>query len=183
MEGQNPSVIKNYNAAQRKLDICRSERNVGPLNDFEERAHAHRPQSWHQETLTDLLDSSRNMARVRVHYKIALHQCNIILQSSFYIILQMRHPIYGILQMGHPIYGIPVPVPIKTLFLEGFCPFFVLFLAFSRTICIWHGYFSKKSDPACFFWPQESPKQKSAAPQGSPPPTQQINIRNTNQLS
>ena len=109
-----------------------------------------------QETLTDLLDSSRNMARVRVHYKIALHQCNIILQSSFYIILQMRHPIYGILQMGrpiygilqmrhpiygilqmgHPIYGIPVPVPIKTLFLEGFCPFFVLFLAFSRTICI-----------------------------------------------
>ena len=53
-----------------------------------------------------------------------------------YGILQMRHPIYGILQMGHPIYGIPVPVPIKTLFLEGFCPFFVLFLAFSRTICI-----------------------------------------------
>ena len=51
-------------------------------------------------------------------------------------ILQMRHPIYGILQMGHPIYGIPVPVPIKTLFLEGFFPFFVLFLASSQTICI-----------------------------------------------
>ena len=140
MEGQNPSVIiKNYSAAQRKLDICRSERNVGPLNDFEERAHAHRPQSWHQETLTDLLDSSRNMARVRVHYKIALHQCNIILQSSFYIILQMRHPIYGILQMGHPIYGIPVPVPIKTFFWRVFGRFLSCFLLF-------HGQFVYDTD-------------------------------------
>ena len=68
-------------------------------------------------------------------------------------------------------------------FLKGFCPFFVLFFASSRTICTWHGYFSKKSDPACFFWPQGPLIQKSAAPQGSPPPTQQINIRNTNQWS
>ena len=71
----------------------------------------------------------------------------------------------------------------KTSILEGFCPLFVLFFAFSRTICTWHGYFSKKLDPACFFWPQGPLIQSSAAPQGSPPPTQQINIRSTNQLS
>ena len=35
-------------------------------------------------------------------------------------------------------------LPIKTPFLEGFCPFFVLFLAFSRTICIWNAFFAKK---------------------------------------
>ena len=71
----------------------------------------------------------------------------------------------------------------KPSILEGFCPLFVLFFAFSRTICTWHGYFSKKLDPACFFWPQGPLIQSSAAPQGSPPPTQQINIRTTNQLS
>ena len=71
----------------------------------------------------------------------------------------------------------------KTPFLEGFCWFFVLFFAFSPTVCIWHGYFEKKSDLACFFWPQGPLIQSSAAPQGLPPPTQQINIRNTNKLS
>ena len=43
--------------------------------------------------------------------------------------------------------------------------------------------FKKKSDLGCFFWPQGPLIEKSAAPQGSPPPTQQINIRSTNQLS
>ena len=38
-------------------------------------------------------------------------------------------------------------LPIKTPFLEGFCPFFVLFLAFSRTICIWNAFFAKKIAP------------------------------------
>jgi len=71
----------------------------------------------------------------------------------------------------------------KTSFLESFCPFFVLFFAFPRTICTWHRYLSKKLDPACFFWPQGPVIQSSATPQGSPPPTQQINIRNTNKLS
>ena len=35
----------------------------------------------------------------------------------------------------------------KHLFLEGFCPFFVLFLAFSRTICVWNAFFAKKIVP------------------------------------
>ena len=74
-------------------------------------------------------------------------------------------------------------VLIKHLFFRVFARFFVLFFASSWTIWTWRGYFSKKSDPACFFWPQGPLIQKSAAPQGSPPPTQQINIRNTNQLS
>ena len=42
----------------------------------------------------------------------------------------------------------------KPPFLEGFCPFFVLFLAFSLIVCTWHGYFKKKSDLACLFWLQ-----------------------------
>ena len=35
----------------------------------------------------------------------------------------------------------------KHLFLEGFCPFFVLFLAFSWTICVWNAFFAKKIVP------------------------------------
>ena len=73
--------------------------------------------------------------------------------------------------------------PKKHLFLEGFCPFFALFLASGPCICTWQGYFEKKTVLSCFFWPQGPLIQSSAAPQGSPPPTQQINIRNTNQLS
>jgi len=71
----------------------------------------------------------------------------------------------------------------KNILFGEFCPFFVLFFAFPRTICTWHRYLSKKLDPACFFWPQGPVIQSSATPQGSPPPTQQINIRNTNKLS
>ena len=41
-------------------------------------------------------------------------------------------------------------MPQKHIFLEGFCPFFVLFFATSRTICTWHGYFLKKLDPTWF---------------------------------
>ena len=33
----------------------------------------------------------------------------------------------------------------KTPFLESFCLFFVLFFAFSLTICIWNGVLQKKS--------------------------------------
>ena len=71
----------------------------------------------------------------------------------------------------------------KPLFLKVFCPLCVLFFAFSSIVCIWNGYLKKKSDLGCFFWPQGPLIEKSAAPQGSPPPTQQINIRSTNQLS
>ena len=35
----------------------------------------------------------------------------------------------------------------KTPFLEGFCPFFVQFFAFSLTICIWNAIFAKKIGP------------------------------------
>ena len=35
----------------------------------------------------------------------------------------------------------------KHLFLEGFCPFYVLFLAFSWTICVWNAFFAKKIVP------------------------------------
>ena len=65
----------------------------------------------------------------------------------------------------------------KTPFFGGVLPVFVLFFASSRTICTWHGYFSKKWDPACLFWPQGPLIQNSATPQGSPPPTQQIKIQ------
>ena len=41
---------------------------------------------------------------------------------------------------------------------------------------IWHRYFEKKSDLACIFWQYTPLKQKSATPQGLPPPTQQIEI-------
>ena len=73
----------------------------------------------------------------------------------------------------------------KTHFLEGFCWFFVLFfLLFHRQFVYDRDILKKKkSDLSCFFWPQGPLIQSSAAPQGSPPPTQQINIRNTNQLN
>ena len=69
--------------------------------------------------------------------------------------------------------------------------FFWRFLArFSSRFLHFHGQFvyntdilRKKTDPAAFFSPQGPLIQSSATPQGSPPPTQQINIRNTNQLS
>ena len=73
--------------------------------------------------------------------------------------------------------------PKKHLFLEVFCPFFALFPASGPCTCTWQGYFEKKTVLSCFFWPQGPLIQSSAAPQGSPPPTQQINIRNTNHLS
>ena len=44
-------------------------------------------------------------------------------------------------------------------------------------------FWRKKLDLASFFWQQGPPIQKSVAQQGLPPPTQQINIRNTNKLS
>ena len=69
------------------------------------------------------------------------------------------------------------------LFFKVFCPLCVPFFAFSSIVCTWNGYLKKKSDLGCFFWPQGPLIEKSAAPQGSPPPTQQINIRSTNQLS
>jgi len=62
----------------------------------------------------------------------------------------------------------------------GFLP---VFLAFSPIVCTWHEYLKKKSDLACLFWLQGPLIQSSKAPRGSPPPTQQIDIRNTNQLS
>ena len=42
---------------------------------------------------------------------------------------------------------IQVEVPIKTPFLEGFCRFYVQFLTFSWTICIWNAFFAKKIVP------------------------------------
>ena len=43
--------------------------------------------------------------------------------------------------------------------------------------------FWKENGSSLCFWPQVSLIQSSAPPQGSPPPTRQINIRDTNQLS
>ena len=45
------------------------------------------------------------------------------------------------------------------------------------------GFARSKSEITCLFWPQGPLIQSSAAPQGSPLPTQQINIRMPNQLS
>ena len=44
-------------------------------------------------------------------------------------------------------------VLIKTPFLEGFYPFFVLFFAWSLTICIWDAFFAKKRAPFDLLWP------------------------------
>ena len=62
----------------------------------------------------------------------------------------------------------------KQFFFDSFWQFFVLFFAFSPTIYITKRYSEKKLGLACFFLWQEPLIQKSAAPQGSPPPTQQI---------
>ena len=62
----------------------------------------------------------------------------------------------------------------KTAFFDSFWQFFVLFFAFSPKIYITKRYSEKKLGLSCFFLWQEPLIQKSAAPQGSPPPTQQI---------
>ena len=62
-------------------------------------------------------------------------------------------------------------------FFAGFTYFFVPFFALRQSLCTWHGYFEKTSVRACFFWLQRPLIQSSAAPQGSPPPTQQIKIQ------
>ena len=62
-------------------------------------------------------------------------------------------------------------------FFAGFTQFFVPFFAPRQSLWIWHGYFEKKTDLACFLWQYRPLKQNSAAPQGSPPPTQQIKIQ------
>ena len=59
----------------------------------------------------------------------------------------------------------------------GFTQFFVPFFASRQSLCTWHRYFEKKSVRACFFWLQGALIQKSATPQGSPPPTQQIKFQ------
>ena len=48
---------------------------------------------------------------------------------------------------------------------EGCWLIFVLFFASSLTICIWKGYFEKKTGLVCLFWPQEPLIQSSAAHQ------------------
>ena len=61
-------------------------------------------------------------------------------------------------------------------FLEVLPSFSSHFSSSRQSLCTRHGYFEKKSDQACFLWQYTPLKQKSAAPQGSPPPTQQIEI-------
>ena len=65
----------------------------------------------------------------------------------------------------------------KNKFFRGFTQFFVPFCASRPSLCTWLGHFEKKSDLACFLWQYTPLKQKSATPQGLPPPTQQINIQ------
>ena len=64
-------------------------------------------------------------------------------------------------------------------FLLVFCPVFCFFMDNMYMTRI----FLERNGPSLLFWPQGPLIQSSATPQGSPPPTQQINIRNTNQLS
>ena len=63
----------------------------------------------------------------------------------------------------------------NSFFFGGLTQFFVPFFASRQSLCTWHGYFENTS--ACFFWLQGPLIQSSAAPQGSPPPTQQIKIQ------
>ena len=74
-------------------------------------------------------------------------------------------------------------VLIETPFFGGFLPVFCPVFRFFTDNMYMTRIFFEKIGPSLFFWPQGPLIQKSAAPQGSPPPTQQINIRNTNQLS
>ena len=62
-------------------------------------------------------------------------------------------------------------------FFGGFTQFYVPLSASRQYLYTWHAYFEKKSDLACFFWQHRTQKQKSATPQGLPPPTQQIKIQ------
>ena len=62
-------------------------------------------------------------------------------------------------------------------FFGGFTQFCVPVFAARQSLCTWHRYFEKTSVLACFFWLQGPLMQSSAAPQGSPPPTQQIKIQ------
>ena len=67
--------------------------------------------------------------------------------------------------------------PETNRFFGGFYPVLFSFFVSRHSLWTWHGYFEKKLDLACFFWHYRQLKQKSAAPQGSPPPTQQIKIQ------
>ena len=58
----------------------------------------------------------------------------------------------------------------KSPFLEGFCQFFVLFFAFSLTICMYKAFFAKKIGPFDLLWPLERPLQSSATYRGLPLP-------------
>ena len=62
-------------------------------------------------------------------------------------------------------------------FFGGLTQFFVLIFPSRQSSCTWHGYFKKTWVLARFFWLQGPLMQSSAAPQGSPPPTQQIKIQ------
>ena len=62
-------------------------------------------------------------------------------------------------------------------FFGGLTQFFVLIFPSRQSSCTWHGYFKKTWVLARFFWLQGPLIQSSAAPQGSPPPTQQIKIQ------
>ena len=66
----------------------------------------------------------------------------------------------------------PVFVQVFWRFHSVFCPIF----ASRQSFRTWHGYFEKKSDQASFLWQFTLLKQKSATPQGLPPPTQQLEI-------
>ena len=65
----------------------------------------------------------------------------------------------------------------QTGFFGGLTQFFVPIFPSSQSSCTWHGYFKKTWVLARFFWLQGPLIQSSAAPQGSPPPTQQIKIQ------
>ena len=65
----------------------------------------------------------------------------------------------------------------QTVFFGGLTQFFVPIFPSSQSSCTWHGYFKKTWVLAPFFWLQGPMIQSSAAPQGSPPPTQQIKIQ------
>ena len=68
-------------------------------------------------------------------------------------------------------------------FFGGFTQFVVPVFASRQSLCTWYRYFEMTSVLACFFWLQGPLMQSSAAPQGSPPPTQQIKIQMQKKVS
>ena len=94
------------------------------------------------------------------------------------VLARFRNSWNGLAHFGNSWFGLArwVTCLKQTCFLEDFTQYCSHFVVSRHSLRTWHGYFEKKLDLTCFFWQYRQLKQSSAAPQGLPPPTQQIKI-------